>query len=334
MNTNWNLYDKWTLVKNFLGTANAAGASQLSFWTGHGGSFPYFVASGKSSPGNGAPRLVTGATTPGWPSSYCSDFPRVACFIGICSIVFEGINILGYNYIVNQNYKYLGIIFTDFAGDQLITKVIGVNTGKFAACPASLLTQGCTYCSATGLCLGCNTTMNYLYTPNTCSAKSGYYLNWINATYNSVVACNIPMIGCLTCSSATICTLCDTFSNYRLANGSCQAAPGFYLDNSSIPVKCTLKGCYQCISNTVCGVCSSVNNYILDTTTNTCVCDSAQLFTQSSIADACVCIQGYYLASNATCQSIPLCPSNGSGCINCSLGPPCSCTLCDTANYF
>lgn len=88
MTTNWNLYDKWTAVKSFLATANTAGASQLSFWTGHGGSFPYFVASGKSSPGNNAGELVTGATSPGWPSSYYRDFPRVACFIGICSIIF------------------------------------------------------------------------------------------------------------------------------------------------------------------------------------------------------------------------------------------------------
>ena len=85
--TNWNQYDKWMDVKSALNNANAAGSSYLSFWTGHGGSFPYFVASGKSSPGNNHPRLVTGLTTPGF-KSYYPDFPRVACFIGICSIVF------------------------------------------------------------------------------------------------------------------------------------------------------------------------------------------------------------------------------------------------------
>lgn len=94
--TNWDQYDKWLSVKNHLENADAAGKSYLGFWTGSVGSFPYFVASGKSSPQNGAPRLATGLTTPGF-SSYYPDFPRVACFIGICTIAFEGINTLAYN---------------------------------------------------------------------------------------------------------------------------------------------------------------------------------------------------------------------------------------------
>jgi len=85
--TNWDQYDKWLDVKNFLSSANTAGNSRISFWTGNTGSFPYFVASGKSSSGNGAGRLATGLTTPGF-KSYYPDFPRVACFIGICTIVF------------------------------------------------------------------------------------------------------------------------------------------------------------------------------------------------------------------------------------------------------
>jgi 1-phosphatidylinositol phosphodiesterase len=85
--TNWDQYSKWLEVKNFLASANSAGNSHISFWTGHAFSFPYFVASGKSSSGNGDPRLLTGLTTPGF-SSYYPDFPRVGCFIGICSIAF------------------------------------------------------------------------------------------------------------------------------------------------------------------------------------------------------------------------------------------------------
>ena len=85
--TNWDQYNKWMDVKNFLAASNTAGISRISFWTGNTGSFPYFVASGKSSSGNGAGRLATGLTTPGFSSSY-PDFPRVACFIGICTIVF------------------------------------------------------------------------------------------------------------------------------------------------------------------------------------------------------------------------------------------------------
>ena len=109
------------------------GSSKISFWTGHGGSFPYFVASGKFSPGNNHPRLLTGLTTPGW-KSYYPDFPRIACFIGICSIVFEGVNILAYNHIVNQGISYfgtsfniIGIAFTDFIGEVILSKAINLN---------------------------------------------------------------------------------------------------------------------------------------------------------------------------------------------------------------
>jgi 1-phosphatidylinositol phosphodiesterase len=83
--TNWDLYSKWLDIKGFMPGANAAKKSKIAFWTGHGGSYPYFVASGKSSPtGN---RLLTGLTTPGFKSSY-PDFPRIGCFIGICSICY------------------------------------------------------------------------------------------------------------------------------------------------------------------------------------------------------------------------------------------------------
>lgn len=49
--------------------------SKISFWTGSGGSYPYFIASGKSSPSNSALRLPTGKVTPNHATSY-PDFPR------------------------------------------------------------------------------------------------------------------------------------------------------------------------------------------------------------------------------------------------------------------
>ncbi len=77
-------------------------------------------------------------------------------FVKICSICFEGINKLAYNFISSNNYQYLGIIYTDFAGDDLIKKTIGLNSGKFVPCPPLLISKGCTYCSSTAQCLGCN----------------------------------------------------------------------------------------------------------------------------------------------------------------------------------
>lgn len=96
--TNWDQHDRWINIKNFITAADAAKTSRISFWSGSGGSFPYFCASGKSSPGNGDPRLLTGLTTPGWKKSY-PDFPRVMCLWSLCSIAFEGINTLANKWI-------------------------------------------------------------------------------------------------------------------------------------------------------------------------------------------------------------------------------------------
>ena len=61
--TNWDQHDRWIDIKNFMAATNTEGESRISFWTGSVGSFPYFVASGKSSPGNNDPQLLTGSTT-------------------------------------------------------------------------------------------------------------------------------------------------------------------------------------------------------------------------------------------------------------------------------
>lgn len=238
--TNWDLYSKWLDVKNFLASANGAGKSHISFWTGNTGSFPYFVASGKSSSGNGASLLSTGLTTPGF-KSYYPDFPRIWCFIGICTIAFQGINILAYNRIVSQGYTYLGIVYADFFGDDLLAKFISSNSGgKYLKCTSIQVSQGCNLCSSAGVCLSCNTLMNYVYdsVSKTCIAAVGYYLN------NFIpVACNITMYGCLQCASGIDCTQCDTYNHYALSNASCVAASGYYLDANSTPVLCPQVGC-------------------------------------------------------------------------------------------
>lgn len=256
--TNWDQYDKWLAVKSFLVSANAAASSRLSFWTGNVGSFPYFVASGQSSPSNGDPLLSTGLTTPGFKSSY-PDFPRVACFIGICTITFQGINNLAFNYVLNNNLTYMGVVFTDFIGDDVITRTINLNKGKFVPCPATQITQGCSYCSSTGQCLGCNTTSKYVYNSvnSSCLAAAGYYLAIINSTANTPTLCSTAIPGCLSCSSSTLCLTCDILAHYSLVSGTCAAAPGYYLDPSNVPVICSLVGCYQCQSASLCLICSA-----------------------------------------------------------------------------
>lgn len=132
LKTNWDLYDKWTYVKDLMYAANNSDPSGrktfINFLSGSTGSFPYFVASGQSSPGTNDPRLLTGRTTPGWKDSW-PDFPRVGCFIGICSIAFEGTNILSAERIGKGKEfdKYVGMVISDFPGKDLINAIISLN---------------------------------------------------------------------------------------------------------------------------------------------------------------------------------------------------------------
>jgi len=127
LNTNWDLYDKWTKVKTQLGKANqdTGTARYINFLSASTGSFPYFVASGHSSPGSSASRLATGKTTPGWKS--WKDFPRVDCALGICTIAFEGTNILAYERLGKDYKARVGILMADFPGPGLIERTIELN---------------------------------------------------------------------------------------------------------------------------------------------------------------------------------------------------------------
>lgn len=120
------MYSKWLKVKAQLIKASKNKQDYINFLSGSIGSFPYFVASGHSSPETKAPRLLTGLTTPGWNNTY-PDFPRVSCFIGICSIAFEGVNTLTKNYIINNKLNYVGIVVADFPGSGLINAIIDTN---------------------------------------------------------------------------------------------------------------------------------------------------------------------------------------------------------------
>jgi len=128
LRTNWDLYDKWLSVKEHLNQANKDNGNRIfiNYLSGSGGSFPYFVASGHSSPGTHAGRLATGMTHPGWAGSV-PDFPRIDWFLGIATIAFEGTNILTSDYIRNQKLRHVGIVAADFPGEALIHNVIRLN---------------------------------------------------------------------------------------------------------------------------------------------------------------------------------------------------------------
>ena len=140
LDTNWDLYSKWEKVKQHLQKANDANEDNTSkkymnFLSGAGWTelvvlpiptvYPYFVASGHSSPGTSASRLLTGRTTPGWNS--WQDFPRVGHFLGMSSIAFEGTNVLTYERLLWEYRNRVGIIMADFPGPGLIERIIELN---------------------------------------------------------------------------------------------------------------------------------------------------------------------------------------------------------------
>ena len=148
MNDNSYLYSHWENIKKQLNSAcdlhysdgevrpvSACNKSYkgniINYITGTGGSFSYFVASGKSSPGNHDPKLLTGYTSLLWPDIY-PDFPRVGCFLGTCSIPYVGTNELVMTYIIKHQPSYVGIIVADYPGHCLISNVIFSNfSGRF-----------------------------------------------------------------------------------------------------------------------------------------------------------------------------------------------------------
>lgn len=129
LGTNWDLYSKWTTVKKHLSEIKTSHSINTRYETdlsGYGGTLPYFVASGHVSSGTEADRLSTGLTEPGF-SSYYPDFPRVARLGVFATIAFEGINTLTYNYIIDKNMNFSGIIIADFPGAGLIEEIIELN---------------------------------------------------------------------------------------------------------------------------------------------------------------------------------------------------------------
>ena len=130
LNTNWDLYAKWEKIKVQINKSNkGVDTIYMNYLSGSGGSFPYFVASGHSSPGISAGRLITGFTEPGWKGIY-PDFPRGAYFGVIATIYFEGTNTLTADYLKKYKISLAGMVMADFPGERLINAIIDCNLIK------------------------------------------------------------------------------------------------------------------------------------------------------------------------------------------------------------
>ncbi|MBR7835758.1 ricin-type beta-trefoil lectin domain protein [Actinospica durhamensis] len=136
LTTNWDLATKWWAIDAQLKAADSgpADTAYVNFLSASGGSFPYFVASGHSSPGTNAPNLLTGWTrgaidTCGLSVRCIPQYPSVNCFAGLCSVAFVGTNVLTMREIDSQpdtHHRY-GIVYADFPGSGLIQDIIAAN---------------------------------------------------------------------------------------------------------------------------------------------------------------------------------------------------------------
>jgi proprotein convertase subtilisin/kexin type 5 len=106
------------------------------------------------------------------------------------------------------------------------------------------------------------------------------------------VSCSYIMTGCLTCSSNTTCTTCDT-SNHYVHNGSACAT-----------CASLLTGCVACSNNTVCTTCDSANYYVLSgSVCVTCASQISGCLACSSPSICTSCSSGF-LSNISACQEI------------------------------
>jgi len=124
------IYDKWVLAKTHFNDA-ASGNDDKIYYNHLSGyqndwiPYPYYIASGHSSPGTNAPHEIEIIAGAGGELSY-PDFERT-CILLICSVIHEGTNTLSMNYINSNNFSRVGMVMADFPGGGLIDAVINVN---------------------------------------------------------------------------------------------------------------------------------------------------------------------------------------------------------------
>lgn len=176
-----------------------------------------------------------------------------------------------------------------------------------ASCvPCSTTLAGCLLCTSQTSCISCDLSGQFITNPTNsseCICNPGYYLSG-----GVCLACTTTgMVGCIDCSSATVCTSCNSTGYYMLSGSTCSCINGYYSSGSSCASCGSLVGCLLCTSATTCTSCNSVELFQL-------------------VGSACTCIDGFYLSGN-DCVPCPV------GCTICdSTGT--SCSSCDTAEGF
>lgn len=151
---NWGLADKWHAIVKQFRVSDDSGADRNriygNFLSASGGGFPYFFASGHSSSQTDAPRLLTGWTrgvidTCSGAPQCIPQYPSVNCFLGTCSVAFEGANTMARDYINTSITRRIGIVFADYPGAGLIGAIINVNSRRQATVTTVSVPSGAVY---------------------------------------------------------------------------------------------------------------------------------------------------------------------------------------------
>lgn len=120
---NWALHGKWKAAKQHFENKPANKIS-INYLSGSGGVFPYFVASGRASPGGD--QLWTGGIARR--GEVYKDFVRRHCLIRLCSIYFKGTNLMLEEMAKAGNHDDpLGIVAMDFPGGSVVDTIIQHN---------------------------------------------------------------------------------------------------------------------------------------------------------------------------------------------------------------
>jgi hypothetical protein len=166
------------------------------------------------------------------------------------------------------------------------------------------------------VCTACNSTANYYLSGTTCTPLSSIPPgSGANTTSGTVVSCQANY--CANCQANYLtCTACS--SGYYLFGSTCVTSPppGYGISGTNI-LACTVSNCQTCSPITTCTACNTSSGYFLNSTSNTCILQSA-IPSGSGV--------------NTTTGTVVGCQS--AGCTNCQANYL-TCTACNTAaNYY
>jgi proprotein convertase subtilisin/kexin type 5 len=186
---------------------------------------------------------------------------------------------------------------------------------------------GCLDCPTSDTCALCNDTGQFALSGTTCACNAGFVL-----AGSQCLTCGSAIPNCLTCTSAVMCTSCES---------------GYFVDPiTRLCLTCAsaMPGCLTCSSSMACTSCDSAAQFGLSGSVCTCnagyvllgtecvTCGSAMpnCETCSSATICTSCSSSYFV--NATTSQCSTCLNAMPGCLTCTSSS--ACTDCDIASQF